>query len=244
MKKIKLLQKLASGKGFYLTVILSFCVIAFAASLIYRSSTDMLREVLTTPTEASEQARNNETDEADPRFEISTTAPTTQYETSLRFNDTDAQEQVAAEVTEADTEPSIINDSYILPASFDILRDYSPDIPIFDETMGDWRTHKGIDFAVKEGAAIKAVGNGKVTKVISDRSYGYIIEIDHGDFTARYCGLEQEDALKLDDRVYKGDTVGFLGDIPCEEAEESHLHFEIIKGGAYAEPLETMGITQ
>lgn len=238
MKKIKLLQKLASGKGFYLTVVFSLCVAVFAVSLIYRSSTDMLREVLTSPTEETQQARKNETDEADPRFEIPSTSPT-EYETSLRINNTDAEP--AADVTEAPTEPAIVNDSYILPSSDDILRDYSPDIPVFDETMGDWRTHKGIDFAAPAGTEIRAVGNGKVVKVISDRSYGYIIEIDHGDFIARYCGLEQEDALKLDDRVYKGDTVGFLGSVPCEAAEESHLHFEIIKDGAYAEPLEAMG---
>lgn len=242
MKRFDFIRKLASGKGFYLTIALSMCVFVFAASMIYRSSTDMLREVLTNPTEITQQARQNKTDEADPRTEdgYTTVRKTQEYETSLRFNSTDAQKATTA----PSTEPTVVNESYILPAGKEILRDYSTDTLTFDETMGDWRTHNGIDFALAEGEAVKAAGNGRVTKVIADRSYGYTVEIDHGDFIARYCGLSQENAVKLDDTVNKGDTVGQIGEIPCESAQESHLHFETLVGGSYEDPMKALGITQ
>ncbi len=242
MKKFNIIRKLASGKGFYLTIVLSLGVVVFAASMIYRSSTDMLREVLTSPTEVSQQARQNKTDEADPRLEESytTTRRVTEYETSLRFNNTDAPR----ETTLPSTAPTVTNDSYILPAGKDIIRDFSPDALSFDETMGDWRTHKGIDFALAEGETVKAVGNGRVTKVMADRSYGYTVEIDHGDFTARYCGLSQENAVKLDDTVSKGDSVGTVGEIPCESAQKSHLHFETVVNGKHEDPMKALGITQ
>lgn len=238
MKINKILRKLASGKGFYITVALSLCAVIFATTLIYRSSTNMLREVLTSPTGISQQARQNKTDEADPRLEKDyTTRKIKEYETSLRVNNTDAERKTTAPATEA----AVTNDSYILPTGGEIIRDYSPDTLAFDETMGDWRTHNGIDFALSEEDTVKAVGNGKVTKVISDRSYGYIIEIDHGDFTARYCGIGQENAVKLDDRVSKGDSIGKIGEIPCESAQKSHFHFEIIINGATADPMEALG---
>lgn len=242
MKKFDFIRKLASGKGFYLTIAVSLSVIVFAVSMIYRSSTDMLREVLTSPAEVSQQARQNKTDEADPRLTESrtTTRRITEYETSLRFNNTDA----VKETTDPPTEAAVINESYILPVGKEIMRDFSPDALGFDETMGDWRTHNGIDFTVAEHEKVRAVGNGRVVKVIADRSYGYTVEIDHGAFIARYCGLSQENALKLDDIVSKGDTVGYIGEIPCESAQKPHLHFETLVGGSYEDPMKALGITQ
>lgn len=239
MKKFNIIRKLASGKGFYLTIALSMCVFVFAAALIYRSSTDMLREVLTNPAEITQQARQNKTDEADPRSDESytTSRKVTEYETSIRFNNTDAPKKT----TEPPTEATVVNESYILPVGSEIIKDFFPDTLTFDETMGDWRTHNGTDFAVTEGEAVKAVGSGKVIKVIADRSYGYTVEIDHGSFIARYCGLSQENAVKLDDRVNKGDTVGTVGEIPCESAQEPHLHFEITVDGARVDPLGALG---
>lgn len=248
MKRNSFLQKIASGKGFYVAIIMSVCVIVFAVSLIYRTSTNMLKDILTVPDDITQQARQNETDEADPRYENGITLlpaesteeeTTVRVETSPRWNSTDA-EKITENETEA-TEAAIVNESYILPLGSDIIRDFSPDIPIYDSTMGDWRTHCGVDFYGEEGASVKSIGNGKVIRVLSDKSYGFIIEIDHGDFIARYCGLSQENALKLNDTVEKGDTVGTLLSIPCEAAQESHLHFEVIKGGVPVEPLETMG---
>ena len=242
MKKSSILQKIASGKGFYVTVAISFCLIIFAVSLIYRTSTDMLRGILTVPEEITQQARGNETDEADPRYEPDTeitlpshTVPTQEI--------TEASEPHEKLTTEKATQAAIVNESYVLPAGSDIIRDFSADVPTYDKTMGDWRTHKGIDFYCEAGTEVKSVGNGRVVRVIADKSYGYVVEIDHGDFIARYCGLSQEDALRLGDTVSKGDKVGSVYSIPCEAAEESHLHFEVTVNGVATDPLEAMKMT-
>lgn len=239
MKKNNILMKIASGKGFYIAVIVSFGLIIFAVTMIYRASTDMLKGILTVPDDVTQQARQNETDEADPRYteEYSVRVTLTEPETSLRW-----ENNGTTRATEPTTEPVISNDNYILPLSESIIRDYSPDTPTLDITMGDWRTHRGVDFAADEGSEVRSIGNGKVTKVISDRNYGYIIEIDHGDFTAKYCGLEQDTTLRLDDTVKQGDVIGRLGEIPCEAAQESHLHFEIVKDGVCVDPIEAMGL--
>lgn len=246
MKKINILRKLSTGKSFYLTVAVSLGLIVIAAVTVYRSSTNMLKDILTVPEEATQQARQNETNEEDPRYELPfdfdlTVPDESEPETSIRWDIIENEPE--AETTQP-TEPPIVNEKYFLPLGSEIVRDYSPKIPTYDITMGDWRTHSGIDFYAEKGTEVKSVGNGKVVRVLSDKSYGFTVEIDHGDFTARYCGLSQENALKLGDKVSAGDTVGRLDTVPCEAEEKSHLHFEVLKDGSIAEPLEAMGITQ
>jgi murein DD-endopeptidase MepM/ murein hydrolase activator NlpD len=107
--------------------------------------------------------------------------------------------------------------------------------------MEDWRIHKGVDFLGQAGQEVASIGNGKVTKVIFDPTWGYCIEIDYGKFTARYCGLEQGTAVGIDAVVSKGDIVGKIGAIPCESKQESHLHFEIVRDGVWIDPTSIMG---
>lgn len=251
MKKKNIIHKLSSGKGFYITAAVSFCLVVLSILLVYRTSTGMLKDILTTsPDEITEEVQRNDTDQSDPRYttktdpatEPSTTAPTTteEQETSMAWvnNSGETTEPTTKEITQA----AISNDSYVLPLTSEVQKEYSPDSPVYDETMGDWRVHKGIDFTAEQGAEVRSVGNGRVTKVISNPAWGYIIEIDHGDFTARYCGLEQGTTVKIDETVEKGDTVGKLGSIPCEAQQQSHLHFETVKNGNTVDPMNVMGL--
>lgn len=250
MKKKNIVEKLSYGKGFYLTAAVSFCLVIVAVVLVYRTSTGMLKDILTTTNSSlTQDVRRNETDETDPRYTTDdvTTAPTTsvpateEQETSIAATTTEREESTIPS-TVPTTEAVISNDSYALPLTGEIQKEYSPDSPVYDETMGDWRVHKGIDFPAEADSEVKSIGNGKVTKVISDTNFGYIVEIDHGDFTARYCGLQQGTTVKANDRVEKGDTVGKLGTIPCEAEQESHLHFETVKNGKSIDPMQAMGI--
>lgn len=239
---------LSSGKGFYITAAVSFCLVVFAIVLVYRTSTNMIKDIFTTspPTSypaTTEPTKNITVKEEKESSTITATKATTteEQETSLAWSGRDnTREHTTAEVTKA----VISNSSYILPVTSEVLKGYSPDVPVFDETMGDWRVHKGVDFAAEEGTEIKSVGKGRVTKVISDPSLGYVIEVDHGDFTARYCGLEQGTTVTVDAEIEKGDTVGKLGTVPCESMQESHLHFEVIQKGKITDPLSAMKLTQ
>ena len=44
------------------------------------------------------------------------------------------------------------------------------------------------------------------------------------------------------DVLQQGETVGTVGVIPSEAADEPHLHFEMTVGGEIADPIEVMGI--
>lgn len=241
MKIKKLISKMYTGKGFYLTASVCLGLIAIAIGIIYRASGNLITEIAYDGQQSeyifTQQAKAEKTDEADPRLTEKHTTHEPDEET------TTPPETTAAAATEAlTTEIQVANygnTTYILPVTEDILKDYS-ESPVYDETMGDWRVHRAIDFSCEKGTPTYAVGNGKVTKVYSDTSYGYCIEIDFGEFTGRYCGLEQGTTVKLDDDIAKGDLIGNTGNLPCESEQEAHFHFEAIKDGKSVDPLAAL----
>lgn len=243
--KKKLFSSLYTGKGFYITSAVCLSLIAIAIGVIYKASTNLISEIAydtnTSISFATEQAKADKKDEADPRLTQTTTEKeTTVKQTTTAPSTTKApKEKTTLATTEEPTKADYGNTSYILPCEDEILKDYSP-TPVYDETMDDWRVHKAIDFTCEKGTPVYSVGNGRVTKVYADTSYGYCIEIDFGDFTGRYCGLEQGTTVKFDAVIKKGDTVGKTGDLPCEIGQEPHFHFEVLKGGKNVDPIDAI----
>lgn len=242
MKKKNIIEKLSSGKGFYITAALSFALIITAIAFVYNSSMGLIKDLdvpTTVPDEITEQVQKNEEDIADPR--VTTTVVGTRENEEKETTSRTAEEETTSEITTTEeASETFKNDSFVYPFGTEIGKDYSL-TPVYDETMEDWRIHKGIDFLGEKGADVVAVGDGKVTKVIADPSWGYCIEVDHGDFTARYCGIEQGTCAGIDDVVSKGDLIGKLGDIPCESKQEIHLHFETVKDGEWIDPIKALG---
>lgn len=248
-KNKSIIEKIASGKGFYITAAVSFTVIVAAIAFVYNSSMNMLRD-LDIPT-TIQDVEKNQTGVSDPRVgdedsddgesdtaEDTTKATETRQSTEKETTDT----PTTVPTTEVPTEPveAFSNDAYVYPITGDIDRGFSLS-PVYDETMGDWRVHKGIDFKADVGSDVVSIGNGKVTKVVYDPTWGYCIEVDYGDFTGRYCGLEQGTTVIIDDIVSKGDVIGKTATIPCESKQQAHFHFEIIKDGACIDPTEALG---
>lgn len=132
---------------------------------------------------------------------------------------------------------------YLLPGSTQIVKDFSMGIPVFSDTMNDWRTHNGVDFGGNEGDPVLAVADAVVTDVYEDVSWGGVVELDFGGgVTARYCGL-QHDSIEaaVGDQVKQGDILGVLGSVPVESEDGCHLHYEMRVDGAVADPLEVLG---
>lgn len=242
-KKKSIIEKIASGKGFYITAVLSFVMIVAAIAFVYNSSVNMLKDI-DIPTTVK-QVEKNQKNVSDPRqteeSEVEkTTVKATAYSTTAAVPSTQKVTQTTTLPTTTEPVEVFKNDSFVYPCDGDIDRAFSLS-PVYDETMEDWRIHKGIDFLAARGDEVKSIGNGKVVRVISDPSWGYCIDVDYGDFTARYCGMEQGTTVIIDDVVSKGDLIGKVGFIPCESKQESHLHFEIVRGGAWVNPKEVIG---
>lgn len=145
--------------------------------------------------------------------------------------------------TENDKYNKPYKDYYCLPFGNQIIKDYSNMNPVYSKTLGDWRTHNGIDFSGEAGGAVVAISYGEVISIYDDTLFGTCVLIDHGNgVTAKYCGLNKETInVKEHSTVNSEDIIGYLGEIPCEKQDGSHLHFEITHNGEIVEPLELMG---
>jgi murein DD-endopeptidase MepM/ murein hydrolase activator NlpD len=97
-------------------------------------------------------------------------------------------------------------------------------------------THFGYDLASTAGAPIEASNSGLVVFAGDIGIYGNSVIIDHGmDLFSLYAHLSSIN-VSVDDRVEKNDTLGFSGATGL--AGGDHLHFAILLGGTYVEPLE------
>jgi murein DD-endopeptidase MepM/ murein hydrolase activator NlpD len=97
-------------------------------------------------------------------------------------------------------------------------------------------THFGYDLASTAGASIQASNSGLVLFADDLGIYGNSVIIDHGmDLFSLYAHLSSI-SVSAGDRVEKDDTLGLSG--ATGFAGGDHLHFAILVGGTYVEPLE------
>ena len=137
---------------------------------------------------------------------------------------------------ETEVKPEPEKKRFILPADGKIFAKFSGDELVYNRTMDDWRTHNGIDIRAMRDDPIKSCADGTVKKIYTDGLLGVVIEVDHGDFTARYCGLDTKTFVKEGDKVSQGQNIGKVGEIDMEINEEPHIHLEILKDGKYTDP--------
>lgn len=123
-----------------------------------------------------------------------------------------------------------------LPTDAEPVQPFSGDELVYSETLGDWRTHDGADYAVTPGEAIPAVKAGTVLAVYDDALWGQVVEIsDQGGTLWKYCGLTDV-RVRQDDTVRTGDTLGKAGTIPAESTLGAHLHLEVTRGEEWLDP--------
>ena len=124
----------------------------------------------------------------------------------------------------------------------EVQREYSGAQLVFDETMGDWRTHNGTDFACDEGDEVMAVLDGVVERIYEDGLLGACVVLDHGaDLKSLYCGLTVAEGLREDQKLSAGQTLGrACGSILGESAQGCHVHLELRESGQLIDPMSVL----
>lgn len=121
-----------------------------------------------------------------------------------------------------------------------VLNAFSGDELVYNKTLGDWRTHNGVDLAAEAGEPVKAAALGRVSVVYQDAVWGWTVEVSDGSRVYRYQGLEAP-AVQADDEVHAGDVLGKVGRVPAEAKLPSHLHFEVRQDGSCVDPETALG---
>ena len=94
--------------------------------------------------------------------------------------------------------------------------------------------HTGQDFAVPIGTPVHAVGNGTVISAGPAGAYGNRIQVRHGDGTVTtYNHLSR--IVVGGGPVSAGQVIGLSGN--TGNTTGPHLHFEVLIGGAFTNPL-------
>jgi murein DD-endopeptidase MepM/ murein hydrolase activator NlpD len=133
-----------------------------------------------------------------------------------------------------------VADSLIYPVkSKSVLKQYSEDA-VYSQTMKDYRSHPGCDFVAEQGESVYAMCGGTVKDISVSELYGVIIEVESDGFSVYYCGLSSDLTVEKGDLVATGDTVGTVAQIPCESADDSHIHIEVRVGSRLIDPLSVI----
>ena len=148
---------------------------------------------------------------------------------------------------ESTSPPPVTTSSvFTWPVKGEILTAFSVEALTYDETMGDWRTHDGVDIASSLGVRVLAAAGGTVTAIDQDDLMGTIVTIDHGNgLVSTYANLDEAPTVLVGDVVATGDVIGAVGETAiAESARPAHLHFTLTKEGQSTDPLEYLPSVQ
>lgn len=128
---------------------------------------------------------------------------------------------------------------FVRPVPGNVIKSFSGEDLVWNETMGDFRVHTGADLLSSEGSTVSAIADGVVSNVFYDDMLGYCVEIDHGGgLLSLSCGLMKNTSVRKGDTVKAGDVIGGVGDITLELSDAPHFHMEITKNGERIDPEE------
>ena len=128
----------------------------------------------------------------------------------------------------------------VAPLRGDVLTAFSMEELVYSPTLGDWRTHNGVDIAAQQGTTVLAASAGAVLSVTDDPLMGTTVVIQHGGgYTTQYSCLQKDPPVQEGDQVAAGDVIGLVGSTASAEGSMGpHLHFSVSKDGQVIDPAD------
>lgn len=242
--------KFLDGKGFYIALILCLAVIGCSTYYLVHS----LRSISVTTQEleaASAPAEIAAEDILESPSVFTEAEGDSNVQEVLAEEDTPAAEAAAPAEVPAEAPVEVPAEPVSAPAEElakvttwpiqgSVVTAFSPDALIADQTMGDWRTHEGIDLAAEEGTNVQAVADGTVTAIDNDLLLGIVMTVEHsGGLTSVYGNLGTETLVEVGDKVSAGCVLGQVGNTAAGEAAlGNHLHFAMTLNGEPVNPAD------
>lgn len=143
-----------------------------------------------------------------------------------------------AEPIEAE-EPMIV----VSPLAGETVAAFSAGQLTYDATLGDWRTHDGVDIRAEAGTPVVSAAAGTVSAVEEDGRMGTTVTVDHHNgYVTTYASLQPETGVLKGDEIAAGAVLGAVGNTSLTEAGwGAHLHFSVSKDGEPVDPAEFLG---
>lgn len=138
------------------------------------------------------------------------------------------------------TEQSTTNQelNFAKPVEGEIVKEFAKDNLLYSATLQEWTVHTGVDISAEKTTVVKAAEAGTVKSIKNDPRYGLTIVVEHANgFETVYSNLLSSEFVVEGEKVEKGQSLGTVGNTAAFEiADESHLHFEILKDSIQVDP--------
>lgn len=228
--------RFVNGKGFYIALAVCLVAIGAAAYIAVNNSIGIQNNIASQNSGSDSQQTSSI-----PNWDAKQTG-TNVSGVSSSSSESSSKVSSSSEASQSSSSaPAKI--VYMMPFAGKVVNQFSGDTLVSDVTMGDWRTHNGVDLGAAQGTPVKACANGKVTDVRVDAMLGQVVEIDHGSgIKTLYANLTNQVTVKKGQTVEVGNVIGTIGDTAQGEvALTPHLHFEMTVNGKQVDPLAKIG---
>ena len=242
MRKSAFDKQKSLGKGFYIALAVSVVAVGTVAYLTISRLNNSLN-----PSEQNPQTElQNGADWAVPELEDVANSQSgvplenlASTESSTEASNESATTMEQSKSSEGSTSPAThSNGAYIMPLSGEIINSYSNGELVKSKTLGEWRTHDGVDIKAAEGTPVKSCFDGTVKNVVNDGKWGVMVEIEYPACTTYFCGLADTVKVKKGQEVKLGDVIGEVGNTSLvENADEFHLHLAMKKDNKWIDPM-------
>ena len=116
---------------------------------------------------------------------------------------------------------------------------FSGNTLVYNPTLGDWRTHDGVDISAPAGTTVLAACAGTVASVTEDPLLGATVVLEHDDgYRTTYANLADKPDVAAGDQVNAGAVIGTVGTTAAAEEDTPHLHFAVSRDGKAVNPQE------
>lgn len=225
-----------------LTFVITYVVYS---NTLNKNSEDLTSKISQMPSEKNETSYEassyigknvNEVQEETEKIAINTTNIEEQKEQNTNI-ESKTQEIVTNETKKQEVEKV---PTFIKPVEGEIIKEFSMENLIYSETLKEWVVHNGIDIKAEKTTIVKSAAEGTIKSIKNDPRYGITVIIEHSSgFVSIYSNLLTAEFVKEGETVKQGQTIGTVGNTASFEiADETHLHFEILKNNEYLNPSE------
>lgn len=124
---------------------------------------------------------------------------------------------------------------FLMPATGHVTSGWGMRLSPFSRTL---KMHEGLDFSMSHGSQVISAGDGLVSEVKRNSTYGLMVDVDHGfGLVTRYAHLSK--ALVAEgEHVCGGEIIGLAGS--TGRSTGPHLHYEIRTLGKAINPMEIL----
>ena len=135
------------------------------------------------------------------------------------------------------TDSRIIFETPVLNAS--VSKEFTSDTVVFNQTLGVYTGHMGVDFLAEEGTEVCACYAGTVESITASYLKGTTVTINHGNgLKSIYNSIDAIENLTQGQKVEGGQPIGYVSDNNRQEYKDGpHLHLEVSLNDEKVDPM-------